>query len=24
VKSPAALNPIARQELEQFQCPKRL
>jgi len=24
VKAPAALNPIARQELEQFQCPKRL
>ena len=24
VKAPTALNPIARQELEQFQCPKRL
>jgi type VI secretion system protein ImpL len=24
VKAPAALNPIARQELEQFQCPKRM
>ena len=24
VKAPAALNPMARQELEQFQCPKRL
>jgi type VI secretion system protein ImpL len=24
VRSPAALNPMARQDLEQFQCPKRL
>ena len=24
VRSPAALNPMARQQLEQFQCPKRL
>jgi len=24
VRSPAALNPMVRQELEQFQCPKRL
>jgi len=24
VRSAAALNPLVRQELEQFQCPKRL